>query len=324
MNKFDRILSLLNILKARRYPASIETLAEDLECSVPTAKRLIRKLRDELDAPVLFDREGGGYLLDRGDGHYELPGLWFNASELYALSAMHQLLGGIEPGLFRESLTALQRKIEKLLATHPSAGPLPVNRIRILGLGDRPCLPRIFHKAASGVLGRRQLQLVYQSRSTDTESNRIVSPQRLVHYRDNWYLDAWCHQQESFRIFALDRIRTITVLDHPALDSSDADMDLHFSAGYGIFAGPATHEAVLLFTPRRARWVAEEKWHPEQRGLLLPDGSYELRLPYAAPHELLQDILKYGPDVKVLSPTSLRRSVEDHLRQTLSRYARPE
>jgi proteasome accessory factor C len=321
MNKFDRILGLLNVLKARRHPVSIEVIAADLECSVPTAKRLIRKLRDELDAPVTYDRERGGYLLDRTDDRCELPGLWFNASELYALLVMRRLLERIEPGLFKENLAALQGKIEKLLASHPCPAPLAAHRIHLLSLGDRPRCPSIFRQAAEGVLRRRQLQIAYRSRATDAESRRLISPQRLVHYRDNWYLDAWCHKREGFRTFALDRLRGIEILAQPARECSDTEMDDHFAAGYGIFAGPATHEAVLRFTPRRARWVAEERWHPEQQARHLPDGSFELRFPYAAHPELLQDILKYGPEVEVLAPASLRRLVADHLRRALARYA---
>lgn len=64
--------------------------------------------------------------------------------------------------------------------------------------------------------------------------------------------------------------------------------------------------AKLRFAPLRARWVAQERWHPDQRSRTEPDGSFVLEIPYADPRELLMDILKYGADVEVLGPTSLR------------------
>ena len=325
MDKFDRFYDLIAILKARHYPISLHNLARELECAPATAKRLIKKLREELDAPIILisDRKAGGYFLERrNDEHeqYELPGLWFNPSELFALLAMQQLLGRTEPGFFQDKFASLRNKVEKLLAVHKWPGALPLERIRILGLGCRPGRPRHFRNAAHGVLQRRRLRLVYLGRADDRETNRTVSPQRLIYYRDNWYLDAWCHEREEFRTFTLDRVRDIRLQEAPARDFTSEELDRHFATGYGIFAGPAGETAILRFTPDRARWVADEQWHPEQQGRVLPDGSYELRLPYADARELILDILRYGPDVEVIGPEHLRRTVRNRLRQALARY----
>jgi predicted DNA-binding transcriptional regulator YafY len=77
---------------------------------------------------------------------------------------------------------------------------------------------------------------------------------------------------------------------------------------------------VLRFEPRRARWVAKERWHRDQEGRFLGDGSYELRVPYSNTLELTMDILKYGPDVEVLAPDALRRAVAQRLEAALARY----
>ena len=76
----------------------------------------------------------------------------------------------------------------------------------------------------------------------------------------------------------------------------------------------------MRFTPERTRWVAEEQWHPQQHGRMLEDGSYELHIPYADPRELVMDILKYGAEVKVISPKPLREAVMQHLKSALARY----
>jgi len=77
---------------------------------------------------------------------------------------------------------------------------------------------------------------------------------------------------------------------------------------------------VLRFDPAPARWVSEERWHPEQEGEWLPDGRYELRFPYADPTELVMDILRYGPEVEVVAPESLRERVKTRLAEALKRY----
>ena len=77
---------------------------------------------------------------------------------------------------------------------------------------------------------------------------------------------------------------------------------------------------MLLFSSERARWVAEERWHRDQQARFREDGSFELRIPYDDPRELAMDILKYGPDVEVLRPASLRREIRTRLTAALARY----
>lgn len=90
-----------------------------------------------------------------------------------------------------------------------------------------------------------------------------MSPQRLAHYRDNWYLDAWCHERLAIRSFALDAIEDVTLLNDAAHDISDAELDQVLASGYGIFAGEAVQWAELIFTAEAARWVSRESWHPQ-------------------------------------------------------------
>jgi predicted DNA-binding transcriptional regulator YafY len=134
-------------------------------------------------------------------------------------------------------------------------------------------------------------------------------------------LDAWCHLRAGLRTFALDAIEAASSLDVDAVEVSERQLEEHFADSYGIFAGRAERTAILKFTPQRARWVARERWHAVQEGRMLDDGSYELRLPYSNPAELIMDILKYGPDVEVTSPQELRQAVATRLQQAAARYA---
>lgn len=320
MDRFDRIFELNRILQSSRHPVSRRRLEEELECSRATVKRLIEEMRLYLNAPIHYDRERNGYHYDQGEGRmYELPGLWFNASELHALLSVQQLLASVQPGLLDSHLKPLQRRIDELLrAQHASSDEVP-RRIRILQIAARPS--GSFFQIVAGALAQRQrLSLRYYNRSSDQRSARVVSPQRLTHYRDNWYLDAWCHLREGLRTFALDTIEDARALDEAAFEVSADQLDEHLSAAYGIFAGAPEQVAVLRFSPQRARWVSRERWHSRQEGRFLPDGSYELRLPYGNPLELVMDILKYGPDVEVSEPPSLRQLVRERLEQAAAVY----
>jgi predicted DNA-binding transcriptional regulator YafY len=77
---------------------------------------------------------------------------------------------------------------------------------------------------------------------------------------------------------------------------------------------------VLLFTVERARWVADEAWHPKKTARHLEDGSYELSVPYRDSRELVMEILRHGPHVKVIAPESLRLEVAKQLSAALGQY----
>jgi proteasome accessory factor C len=323
LDKFDRIYELHRILRARRTPMSRSELRERLDgCSEPTLYRLIRFMRDVLGAPIEWDATAGGYWYRREPGAepYELPGLWFNARELQALVVFARLFEEIGPGLLAEHLAPLGERIGALLAHKRLGLGEAARRLRVLGMASRPA-GEWFPILASGTLQREQLRLTYHGRGRDRVTERVVSPQRLVHYRDGWFLDAWCHERRALRSFSVDRVRRAEATSAVARDVPDGDLDAHFATSYGIFAGPARHTALLRFTAERARWVADERWHPEQAGQFLADGRYEMSLPYGDPRELVMDILRHGPSVEVVSPAALRREVAQRLREALAQYS---
>lgn len=321
MDRLQRIYKLHQILVTRRRPVSRQVLQEKLECSHATVKRIIDELRLYFNAPLKYDRERNGYFYETCEGKvFELPGLWFNADELYALLTVHQLLEQTQPGLLDDHLKPIKARLEKILATVQLNKDEIARRIRILQMTARKPATEHFQSVTSALLQRKRLHIHYHSRSNDQTTQRQISPQRLTHYRDNWYLDAYCHKRDALRSFAVDRISASRSLDQAALEFSDAELDVHFASSYGIFAGKPKETAVLLFSPERARWVADEQWHPQQQGTQLSDGSYELRIPYADSKELVMDILKHGAEVEVLGPDELRQEVIKRLRAAIKKY----
>ncbi len=320
MDRFDRIFELNRILQSARYPVSRQRLEAALECSRATVKRLIEEMRLYLNAPIVYDRQANGYRYDSAEGEmYQLPGLWFNASELQALLATQQLLEEVQPGLLDSHLQPLRRKIDELLSHQPGGAEPVTRRIRLLRAAARPAGPH-FTLIAGALAARRRLLITYYSRGQDAHSERELSPQRLTHYRDNWYLDAWCHLRRGLRTFALDAIREARLLDKVAREVDGIALDDHYAGAYGIFSGQPTNRAVLRFSRERARWVAMERWHPQQQGRWLSDGRYELTLPYSQPDELVMDLLRHGAEVEVLEPLSLRQAVVARLAAALNLY----
>lgn len=320
MDRFDRIFDLHKLLSNARYPVPRQRIEQELECSRATAKRIIEAMRLYLNAPIKYNRELNGYYYDPGEGEmYELPGVWFNSSELHALLSAQQLLENVQPGLLGQQLAPLRSRIESLLnAQGMGAGSLS-RRVRILRAASRPAGDQ-FQTISTALAQDKRLRISYYQRNSDQTSQRTVSPLRLTYYRDNWYLDAWCHLRDGLRTFALDAIESAQLLPETAMPLDEATLDQHYNASYGIFSGQAEQTAHLRFNPLRARWVARENWHPQQEGHFTETGHYELKFPYGKEQELLMDILKYGADVEVLAPDSLRQKVQQQLSAALDQY----
>ncbi len=294
----------------------MNVLRAELEYSRASISRIIKDVRLFFDAPLDYDRKANGYhYATEGNHPFELPGLWFSAAELHALLAVDKLLTDLQPGLLDEVLAPLRARIRDILSAGNTSKlqKADIKRIRILSMASRQGQHTYFQIVATALLQRKRLDIHYYSRAKDKRAKREISPQRLTYYRDNWYLDAWCHEANGLRCFALDAIEAADVLQGAATDISESDLDNHFATSYGIFAGSPKATAVLRFSSERARWVSRERWHPVQEGKFLDDGRYELRFPIGDVRELVMDVMRYGADVEVVGPEELRREVAKRL-----------
>jgi predicted DNA-binding transcriptional regulator YafY len=167
------------------------------------------------------------------------------------------------------------------------------------------------------------VRIRYFKRSDRSESEREVSPQRLVHYRNTWYLDAWCHASDGLRRFSLDAVREARALDTRAKQVPVRELEAALDAGYGIYGGSGTRLrwATLVFDADAAQWVANEEWHPLQKSRWRSDGRFELQVPYGEPTEIVMDILRHGDSVVVEGDAALAGAVRARLDAARSRYA---
>ena len=304
MSEIDRLYSYRTLLTGRRAVPRHEIL-DKLEISPATFKRDLAKLRDRLNIPVVFDRDLGGYRLEQTDNRQELPGLWFSQDEILALLTIQNMLEQLEPGLLGPKLKPLKGRLDDMLTGQGLSSELLSQRVRIVHAGKRRLKLKCFELVAKATLERKQIKISHFNRQNGKTVQRTISPQQLVHYRDNWYEDAWCHLRKEIRSFAVDAITECELLDADAKELDPDQLRASMQSGYGIFGGAVKGWAKLKFTPERARWVQHEEWHPEQRGTLSSDGGYTLELPYSDERELIGDILKFGAEIKVLEPQTL-------------------
>lgn len=320
MEKFERVRKLHQIFSDRRTPIKVPELMERLGASRASVYRDLEFLRDFMCAPL--ESSDKGYYYDRNQSEkFELPGIWMNADELNALLAVQAMLSQSQSMGLSDIFKPLSRKLDEILTASAAGKTKPaVERLRVLPHQTRLTDDVVFRTVASAVLSRRQLSFTYSARSTMERTAREVSPQLLTYYRDSWYLDAWDVKRKGMRRFSVDRITNPKVLDAAATEVAEGVLEQHAASGYGIFSGKPNQVATLVFSKRAAEWVSDQFWHKDQQQRTLPDGRFELKLPYSSDHELLQDILSYGDDVEVVSPVSLREQAKIKLQLALTAY----
>lgn len=323
MDRTERFYKIDHMLQSRGR-VKVTDFLEELGISLATFKRDLEYMRSRLNAPIVWDRDENAYRFEEGRGgkgpKYELPGLWFTPTEAQALLTLEHLVESLEPALLGAHVKPLKARLAALLSSGERSADEVRKRIRVIPFGARRHRPKHFELIASAVIGRQRLALGYYNRMKDEVTAREVSPQRLVHYRNNWYLDGWCHLRNDLRSFSLDAIRDVTVVAGKVKDVPDAELDETLAVSYGIFSGRKVQWATLRFSAERGRYVSLEEWHPKQKASFERDGRYLLEVPYSSEKELVMDILKFGPEVEVLAPESLRATVCRLAEQTAAKY----
>jgi predicted DNA-binding transcriptional regulator YafY len=322
MSDLERLHRIKYMIQARKC-VPIQAFLDELEISKATFKRDLEYLRDRMNASIVFDRADGGYRFDKPNAgeKIELPGLWFSEKEATALALMQHLLANLDQGgLIGPHIDPLMEIIDGIMGQSEVSAKELRKRIKVFGMSARKNSLENFEEIGNALFKRQRLQIEYYSKGKDETTNREVSPQRLIFYRDNWYLDAYCHMREGLRSFALDGIKKSELLNKKSQEISERELNENFSESYGIFSGKATQKAKLRFTPERARWVSGETWHGQQVSSYDKDGYYILEFDYNQDPELVMEIVKHGSAVEVLSPTGLRKRVKDELTKALRNY----
>jgi predicted DNA-binding transcriptional regulator YafY len=322
MSSMERLHRIKYMIQSRKC-VPIEDFLSELEISKATFKRDLDYLRDRLKASIVYDRFLGGYKFENPEdvNKIEMTGLWFSEKEATALVLMQHLLSSLDQGgLIGPHIEPLTAIIDGILGQSETSAKELRKRIKVIGMGSRKNSIENFSEIGAALLKRNRLEIAYYSKGKGEDTTREISPQRLIYYRENWYLDAYCHMRNDLRSFAIDGIRSAVLTNKKAQEVTEKDCHEHFAESYGIFSGKATQRAKLRFTPEHARWVAGEHWHGQQVGSFDKEGYYNLEFDFNQDPELVMDILKHGSGVEVIGPVSLKNKVKAELEKAFKTY----
>jgi proteasome accessory factor C len=169
-----------------------------------------------------------------------------------------------------------------------------------------------------GLERRRALFLHYYVPSRDERTQRVVDPMRLLLVDGHWYLEAWCRNVEGTRLFRLDRIDDVTVLDEPAAPPAEAhERDLDD----GLYQPAEEAPLVRLRLARTARWVADYYPVEEQAEVADPTGGLAVAVRTSDLAWARRLVASLGGAALVDEPVELADQVAGEARAALARYA---
>jgi len=310
-----RLEQLDQILQNRRSPITVEQLMDHLKCSKATVYRRIHELKTHYQAPILQDDEHRFYY-DK-QANFALPGIRFTAEEAQGLLMAADILNKLQGDNLSAPLARIIQAISDLLAEQ---GITNQKLIQFIPTLVRKPQPAIFLTVLTALQKNKKLQIHYRSRRGN-HSQRLVSPQHLSYYKNNWYLDAWCHRQDDLRLFALELIEQATVDIEKAYLHDKQRLREHYANSYGLFAGESKYIARIRIDLDKAPWVNNQIWHSGQKIIQHDDHNLLIEIPYHHSGELMSDILQLGSAAEIIAPNKLRQEIQQELQQNLQQYA---
>lgn len=248
-----------------------------------------------------------GHVYLRNAETIERP-LRLNRDEALALIVGLRTLQAV-PGLGERD--AVERALTKLTeAVGEVAGAAQVQVVL-----DDGAPQDVLSTVRSSIQHRRRLHLRYLVASRDESTERDVDPMRVVNIDGHWYLEGWCHRADDQRMFRLDRIEALEVLEvdgTPPAQARPRELD-----GSVFQAAPGDTTVTLRLQPGAA-WVAE--YYPVQSVRADDVGVLEVTLAVGDLAWAVALVLRLGEEGSVVGPPELRERVRASAQEALAAY----
>lgn len=317
-DQISRQWHLLRKLEASKG-ATLQELVDSLPDDFPKNSRTIRRDLEALQAagfPLVEDRVNGQTRWRLMEGFHDIPALGFSATELMALIFSRNLLRPLEGTEIQASLSSALNKAAVALPPQGHEYVRQMEKVFSVGLGPHKSYQQhrdTINFVTQAIDKARTAQIRYYSASRNATTRRELDPYRLWYAARGLYLIAYCHLRKDVRMFAVERIRSISLTDHPYQMPLGFNVEDYVQDALMVMRGRRI-EVELLFSKTAAAWVKDKSWHPSQETALLKDRRLKMTLKVADTTELVGWILSFGSQVRVVRPEVLREKVKEEAR----------
>jgi predicted DNA-binding transcriptional regulator YafY len=308
MNRMDRLFGLVLQLQVHGRRTARD-LAGAFEVSQRTIYRDVQALC-EAGVPVVA-MQGQGYALTEG---YFLPPLMFTGLEAGALSIGADYVARSLGAPFRAAAESAQAKLGNALTAESKRELREVQEsVQIVQNETQPA-HRSLRELRDAILGRRVLEITYHTYGRPAPRERLVEPYGLLHFGHAWQLLAYCRLRQSPRVFRLDRIDRVVLLD----ERFERSADMHVRTRPRESSEHVTSVVVRVRTTS-VRWLLEERPY----GLVSENIDADFtNLVFAVRDvdRLTRWLFRWADEIEVRSPESVRHRMRDIGMQVAQRH----
>jgi len=308
--KVINILKILNLIEQGKAP-SVKTLSEVCEVSERSIYRYLNILYNIV--PIVYDPKLGGYRLENEKALRVIP---FEKKEIALLSSLMDLLSKSGKDIYK----TFKDIIEKIyICQKDRESPSTTSEVFHF-IGSFRGESKWVDEIARAIIDSKQLMIKYHAINTDEITERLIDPYGLVFYDGLWFVYAYCHLREDYRLFATDRIKELEILKTGFLKPEGFSLRERLSHCWGIWEGEVKTVTVRFSKDIAPVIMRKEKWHPSEERKVFEDGSIELTFRVSGLQEIKWWIYSWIPHVEVIAPEELRKEFILDLQKALSRY----
>jgi predicted DNA-binding transcriptional regulator YafY len=282
----------------------------------------VRRDLEALEAagvPLINERIDGRVRWRLMEGFRKLPALSFSPTELMALVISRSLLQPLAGTEIKTALDSAMAKASRLLPPASMDYVQQIQSVFAVGIGPHKTYRehrQTIDRLTQAIAKKRTVQMRYYSASRLRTTRREVDPYRLWYASGGLYLVGYCHLRKEPRMFAVERMRAVTLTDHPYQMPLGFDLEAFVQDSLTVMRGRPI-EVELRFDKATAAWAKDRIWHPSQKLTQLKNNGMTMRLNVADSRELVGWILSFGGGVQVIKPEPLQKAVKDEARKLL-------
>ena len=319
----------------RDLESSRRLTIDELAARTGVSTRTIRRDLEALQAsgfPLYDDtHDGKRYWMLEQRPFRRLDETGFTLAELSALYFSRTLVESLSATVFRDDVESAFEKLSSGLTPHMRQFLDQLPRViaakpdslgRPISANSATQVPRqqqqLIGRALDAILNYRQAAITYYSKSSERQKDYLVHPYRLAHAQGALYLLAYVPEYVQVRTFAVERIRSLTVLDERFTPIEELP-DVAFPHSLGVHSGPP-ERVEIAFQPTVADYIRSREWHPSQHLQECDAGGVVMSLDVCIDRALRSWILSFGPLARIVSPESLADDIAGQLETARAQY----
>ena len=290
-----------------------------------TRRTIYRDLQAIVDAgyPLVTERQADGHVLYGFiAGFSKIPPITFSLEELLTLYLCRGQLDFLKGTPFQEDLDAIFARIRSNLPPRSVAHLERIAEVsapRFHGFKDYSQQHRLLTELRRALLQQRRCRITYRPARREA-SEYPVDPYTLLFFRQGLYIGGYAHNRNALRLFAIDRIEALEVLEERFEVPENFRVEDLTGSAFGLIDEGEPRQLVLKFDAAVAHLIRERIWHPRQKLQERPDGSLTMRFRASGDAEILAWLYSFIPHVRVIEPAELREKFLSGLRQGLEKH----